>query len=294
MKKRLLTAAMAVVILMTGVLLTACDDEHTHQFLTGWRRNSTHHWHACQDDSCDAVTEYALHTWDNGTLTREATKKKEGEMTYTCEICGYQRREPVAYYAVTTADEATWIAAFNSFSNCEVRSTQSFYQLSEGQRLPVSSRQNERIEEYFIAENGFARYRKDKDQIYLNENGMKVKYEINRTEENSAWKIEFLSELPDIGYAGSIIPLMQNGELYSRFTYDAELEMYVANGISYFVPNDNSYLELSRVWVGFENGAVTSFIFAVEFEDQGYLFEQEVTLEICNYGKTVVEAPKLS
>ncbi|MCR5213705.1 MAG: glycosyl hydrolase 53 family protein [Eubacterium sp.] len=36
------------------------------------------------------------HSWDDGKVTKEPTKTSEGEMTYTCKVCGETKREKIA------------------------------------------------------------------------------------------------------------------------------------------------------------------------------------------------------
>lgn len=36
------------------------------------------------------------HSWDNGTVTKEATTTEEGVMTYSCTVCGTTKTEPIA------------------------------------------------------------------------------------------------------------------------------------------------------------------------------------------------------
>ena len=36
------------------------------------------------------------HKWDNGLITKEATCKETGEITYTCEFCGVTKDDKVA------------------------------------------------------------------------------------------------------------------------------------------------------------------------------------------------------
>lgn len=37
----------------------------------------------------------AGHTWDEGTVTAEATAEQDGEMTFTCTVCGETRTEAI-------------------------------------------------------------------------------------------------------------------------------------------------------------------------------------------------------
>lgn len=57
------------------------------------------HWQECDD--CDYATTPETHTWDAGTVNKEATVDEEGEMTYTCTYCGETKVEPIAKLALS-------------------------------------------------------------------------------------------------------------------------------------------------------------------------------------------------
>ena len=44
----------------------------------------------------EAIEKTVVHSWDVGTLTKPATCKAEGIMTYTCTVCGEQKTESIA------------------------------------------------------------------------------------------------------------------------------------------------------------------------------------------------------
>lgn len=46
------------------------------------------------------------HTWDEGSVTRKATTTAEGEMTYTCTVCGAAKTEAIAKIASTVTKHA--------------------------------------------------------------------------------------------------------------------------------------------------------------------------------------------
>ena len=61
---------------------------HSHRYADAWSYDADYHWHA---STCghDTVSGKEAHTWDEGTVTKEATETEKGEMTYTCTVCGY-------------------------------------------------------------------------------------------------------------------------------------------------------------------------------------------------------------
>lgn len=80
-----------------GTLLAAAEHEHT--FSNGWAKDKDYHWHPANCGH-DTVNGKEAHKWDGGRVTTEPTDKKEGVVTYTCEVCGAQKAE-----LIPTADK---------------------------------------------------------------------------------------------------------------------------------------------------------------------------------------------
>ena len=77
-----------------------CKEEKTetvkpldHDWSTRWSKDEEKHWHDCSRR--DEIKDEAEHEWDEGKVTKEATATEKGEMTYTCETCGYSRTEEI-------------------------------------------------------------------------------------------------------------------------------------------------------------------------------------------------------
>ena len=73
-----------------------------------------HDWGPCQDSkdgshtrTCKVCkdTESDYHSWDDGTVTKEATAKAAGVMTYTCEDCGATKTEAIEAHKLTKVDK---------------------------------------------------------------------------------------------------------------------------------------------------------------------------------------------
>ena len=66
---------------------------HTHKFADTLSKNETHHWYAA---TCghDEVKDKVTHTWDNGTITQNATCVTPGVKTYSC-LCGQTKTEEI-------------------------------------------------------------------------------------------------------------------------------------------------------------------------------------------------------
>ncbi|MBR5489739.1 MAG: leucine-rich repeat protein, partial [Oscillospiraceae bacterium] len=56
----------------------------------------TEHTCRCGDSYRDATVEALAHKWSEGVVTKEATKDEEGQITYTCSICGGEKYESIA------------------------------------------------------------------------------------------------------------------------------------------------------------------------------------------------------
>ncbi len=63
-----------------------------------WHSNSFNHWKECQD--CQGRIDQGEHIWDEGTVTKEPTLLKSGEMVRTCVICNAQKTETVVRLTV--------------------------------------------------------------------------------------------------------------------------------------------------------------------------------------------------
>lgn len=75
--------------------LAACGG-NSHTWSEDWSSDATSHWHACTDEGCTEVNDKADHTFSEGEVTKEATYNSEGERTFTCTICGYEKKDTVA------------------------------------------------------------------------------------------------------------------------------------------------------------------------------------------------------
>ena len=61
--------------------------DHKHVLDTNWTSDATGHWHNCT--GCSEKVDFAAHSEDSGTITKQPTMTEEGEKTYKCKVCGY-------------------------------------------------------------------------------------------------------------------------------------------------------------------------------------------------------------
>ena len=64
-----------------------------HSYSSVWSSDTACHWHQCI--ACIAETDKAAHIWGTGVITTPPTTTEEGIKTYTCEVCGTAKTEPV-------------------------------------------------------------------------------------------------------------------------------------------------------------------------------------------------------
>ena len=96
--KKLVSILIAIcTCLSVCVMFTACGDEHEHTYGTEWSKDETHHWHACEGESCTEVSDKAEHTWNDGEVTTDPTADADGVKTFTCTVCGQTETEAVKY-----------------------------------------------------------------------------------------------------------------------------------------------------------------------------------------------------
>lgn len=87
--------AIALMLVLSLSVLTACNKDGKHNFSEEWSSNETHHWHACADKGCKETKDKAEHSWNGGNVTVEPTTEKEGAMVYTCTVCRREKTEKI-------------------------------------------------------------------------------------------------------------------------------------------------------------------------------------------------------
>lgn len=87
--------AIALMLVLSLSVLTACNKNGKHNFAEEWSNDETHHWHACADKGCKETKDKAEHSWDGGNVTVEPTTEKEGAMVYTCTVCRREKTEKI-------------------------------------------------------------------------------------------------------------------------------------------------------------------------------------------------------
>ena len=66
--------------------------DHEHEYDGEWTYDGDDHWKEC---ICGEPGEKGEHTWDEGTVIKEATANSDGTMLYECTVCGMTRTERI-------------------------------------------------------------------------------------------------------------------------------------------------------------------------------------------------------
>lgn len=86
--------AIAMVLVLSLAVLTACNNKK-HDFSSKWEYDETSHWHQCMTKNHSDVADKADHVWNDGVVTKPAGYGVEGEKTFTCTVCRYEKTEPI-------------------------------------------------------------------------------------------------------------------------------------------------------------------------------------------------------
>ena len=73
------------------------NTSHRHKPSEDYSYDETNHWKTCS--GCDEKLDLEKHSFDGGVITVPATKETEGEMVYTCTVCGYKKTERISRLA---------------------------------------------------------------------------------------------------------------------------------------------------------------------------------------------------
>lgn len=104
MKKKTLLMSVSALALLCGV--ASCG--HEHEFGSSWSKDATHHWHAAVCEHTEEVADKAAHSWDQGTVTKQATEEAKGETTYKCTVCNATKVEEIAQLEHTHKFGSDW------------------------------------------------------------------------------------------------------------------------------------------------------------------------------------------
>lgn len=101
-----------------------CDETDTindvgsakgHAYSDEWSMDDTYHWHVAICEHSSNVQNKAVHDWNEGVVTLEPTETTDGEMTYTCKVCGKTKITVVEF------DEFLHTVTFVDYDGIEIK-----------------------------------------------------------------------------------------------------------------------------------------------------------------------------
>ncbi len=282
--KKLVSLLLATCMCLSfGVLLTACDKNHTHTYKTDWSKDALCHWHACEREDCTEVVDKANHAWDNGVVTTEATPDSSGIKTYTCTVCEQTKTETVEYDVVipTISD---WEQAFQN--------TLSANNLTYNKNQIVKVGNNS-------ASDGVIKVYRDGNKIFMegtcsadNEKDCYTLYEGDiiyhyTQDDDGAWSRTPVQGLMHIApLADTLTPF---AECYNSFTFDENTKTFSATFIEIFGINIDS------AEIKIENGYITYFCLTMPSGNLDNVPTwHTLIIELSEYGKTSVTLPEIT
>ena len=87
------------------------EKPHEHTYKAEWFQDETYHWHDCEENDCYSISDKESHSWNNGEITSEATIGEDGEIVYTCTVCGHTKAEAIKYSSALPITEDEWVSA---------------------------------------------------------------------------------------------------------------------------------------------------------------------------------------
>ena len=81
---------------------------HVHEFAKTWEATEEGHYHVC---ACGEKTAVEAHTFDEGTVTKEATETEKGTKVFKCTVCKYKKTEEFVYVPEASTEETPTTSA---------------------------------------------------------------------------------------------------------------------------------------------------------------------------------------
>lgn len=89
-KKSIFSFVLAICMLVPACfMLSACKEEHKHDFSEKWTTNEIEHWHECTGDDCDEVADKGTHVAGEWIVDVNASCTNDGTQHKECEICHF-------------------------------------------------------------------------------------------------------------------------------------------------------------------------------------------------------------
>ncbi len=250
--KRILTSLIAVCLIISALAsFTAC--EHKCEYSTAWTTDDNEHWHICNDAECTLVADKAVHTWDEGKITAEATQEADGVKTFTCTVCQKTRTEKVEF---TGLSREAWNGVITADTFKNVTFTQTAVMKAMGITVETTVT-------YIIADDGM--------MIKMEAAGESNEVVCPEGElENS--KKEFVNVVQDMCD-------------FDSFKYDPKSKTYVSTKTIKLSLLD---MESSETVLRFEDGKPVEYIAKGNTVIENIKYDVEVTYTFTDYGTTEI------
>ena len=107
MKKKNTFIPSCLALLIASLSLASCGNNDKHEAKTEWKWDSSSHWHECKTEGHTDKLDVASHIFSEGKVTTPATEEAEGVMTFTCNVCSFEKTEVIAKLEHTHKFDAT-------------------------------------------------------------------------------------------------------------------------------------------------------------------------------------------
>lgn len=111
-KKRIISLVLCIAIILPCIAalvisLRTAASTHTHTYSSEYSVNETAHWKECNNEECEVISEYGLHSFDEGVTS-------DGYTTYTCTECGYEKKTLTGLKAIFDTDDNVSVIIYNT------------------------------------------------------------------------------------------------------------------------------------------------------------------------------------
>lgn len=90
LKKIFISFFLLILIFMTG-----CTPKHNHEYSSEWAYDDEYHYHQAICEHNDLFTSKSMHTWDSGSVIKEATTTQTGLKEFKCTVCNATKEEVI-------------------------------------------------------------------------------------------------------------------------------------------------------------------------------------------------------
>ena len=252
MKRKFILVIAVLTVVLMSLALVSCG--HECEFKTEWSNDATHHWHDCVGKKCELVSDKAEHSWNEGEITTPATQGASGVKTFTCEVCGGTKTEPVEFKGLT---EDQWKAALESsvFNNFRcIEDTNSI------------------IAGYTVLSKTDCKFTNDKAHLSVTINGVTEEADFNTMYDVNSNR-------------NSIVDVVKSIALYDSFKYDAEEKIYKAK---YWVPIEGYGVSTPNVTIKFDDsGRIIEIKYQINTTQSGVSIRVTSTINL-EYGNVTL------